>query len=398
MEIEEIVSLVDSEELYTHILNVEGVKHPIDAPDKMEEVADYILSKFNEFGLSTNEQWFRVDGFDYDFRNIEGILSSGDGPELVIVSHYDTVAKCPGANDNGSAIAAMLECARILAELQWNGSARFISFCLEELNPARLSSIREVAMKHGIRDSTLRFSTWNDAKIMKSFDRIFYSFLRAGFDYDKAIEETIQKLQDSLTAEQLSYFQYYGELTQGLTATNWPGKTGLVGSNAWVENAVSKGISLLGVICMDTMGYASNEEYSQRFPKEMDADMFDLYKVDEDIRIGNFIAAIGDKNSESLTRSFCKQCKRDSIDLPYACLQEDFDYEQCAHFMRDLLRSDHAPFWRENIPGIFLTDSGNFRFPYYHTPADTIDKIDFDFLSKVCKAVLGTIVELATTP
>jgi aminopeptidase-like protein len=126
--------------------------------------------------------------------------------------------------------------------------------------------------------------------------------------------------------------------------------------------------------------------------------MFDLYKVDEDIKVGNFIAAIGDKNSESLTQSFRNQCKRESIDLPYACLQEEFDYEQCAQYMRDLLRSDHAPFWRENIPGMFLTDTGNFRFPYYHTSADTIDKMDFDFLAKVCKAVLGTIVDLATTP
>jgi aminopeptidase-like protein len=148
---------------------------------------------------------------------------------------------------------------------------------------------------------------------------------------------------------------------------------------------------------MDTIGYASNEECSQRFPKEMDSDMFDLYKVDEEIRIGNFIVAIGDKHSESLTQSFREQCKRESINLPYACLQEDFNYEQCAHFMRDLLRSDHAPFWRENIPGIFLTDSGNFRFPYYHTPADTIDKMDFDFLTKVCKAVLGTIIDVTST-
>jgi aminopeptidase-like protein len=185
-------------------------------------------------------------------------------------------------------------------------------------------------------------------------------------------------------------------LNKGITATNWPGKTGLIGSNAWVEMAISEGRTILGVICMDTIGYASNEKYSQIFPKEMDADMFDLHKVNEEIQIGNFITAIGDKNSELLTQSFCKQCKRDSIDLPYACLQEDFDYDQCAHFMRELLRSDHAPFWRENIPGMFLTDTGNFRYNYYHTSADTIDKMDFDFFTKVTKAVLGTIVDIAS--
>jgi Zn-dependent M28 family amino/carboxypeptidase len=62
--------------------------------------------------------------------------------------------------------------------------------------------------------------------------------------------------------------------------------------------------------------------------------------------------------------------------------------------MRDLLRSDHAPFWRQGIPGVFLTDTAEFRYPYYHTPADLIDKVDFDFLAKMCKAIVATITSL----
>jgi hypothetical protein len=397
LDIEAIVSLVNSEELYTHILNVEGEKHPIDSLDRMEEAADYILSKFKEYGLSTNEQWFRVDGFDYNFRNIEGILSSGSSPELIIVSHYDTVAKSPGANDNGSGIAVMLECARVLSQANWKGNARFVSFCLEELNPARIIRIREMALKYGIRDSHRRFKTWYNGKMIRTFDKTFRGLFRYGNEIDRAFTTAMNKLKDEFTPSQISYLREYESLFEGITVMNWPGKTALMGSDVWVQKSIKEGKQLLGVICLDTVGYASNEEYSQKFPKEMDPDMFDLYKADKEIRIGNFIAVIGDKNSETITKSFLKQCKCDLIDLPFACLQEAFDYEQCAHFMSDLLRSDHAPFWRENIPGMFLTDSAEFRYPYYHTSADTIDKMDFDFLTKICKAVLGTIVDLATT-
>jgi len=62
---------------------------------------------------------------------------------------------------------------------------------------------------------------------------------------------------------------------------------------------------------------------------------------------------------------------------------------------RDLLRSDHAPFWREGIPGLMVTDTANFRYPFYHTQADTIDKLDFNFMTKACKATIATAIDYA---
>ena len=78
-----------------------------------------------------------------------------------------------------------------------------------------------------------------------------------------------------------------------------------------------------------------------------------------------------------------------AVQLPYACLQVDITYEEVARGMPDLLGADHAHFWMENIPALLLTDGANFRYPYYHIHADTIDELDFDFLAKICRAVVA---------
>ena len=109
------------------------------------------------------------------------------------------------------------------------------------------------------------------------------------------------------------------------------------------------------------------------------------------------MAIVGDQNSAKLAASFCLQCQRDSVNLPYTCLQGEFSFNQIAHFMRDLLRSDHAPFWRAEIPALMLTDTAEFRNPYYHTPADKINTLDFDFMLKVCKATIATTIDLASS-
>jgi len=47
------------------------------------------------------------------------------------------------------------------------------------------------------------------------------------------------------------------------------------------------------------------------------------------------------------------------------------------------------------MPALFMTDTADFRYSYYHTEADTIDKLDFSFITKVCKATVTTVMHLA---
>jgi Zn-dependent M28 family amino/carboxypeptidase len=55
-------------------------------------------------------------------------------PPLLIGAHYDTIAGSPGADDNASGLAVMLEAAEQLAQVQLARPVYFIGFCLEEWN------------------------------------------------------------------------------------------------------------------------------------------------------------------------------------------------------------------------------------------------------------------------
>ena len=102
------------------------------------------------------------------FRNVEGIINGGQSGEVLITSHYDTVRNSPGADDNASAVAAMLEAARILAASRTNRAFRFVSFTLEEGNPAFEKQELDLAIQLGVLDNEYRFSSAHSRQIYQS--------------------------------------------------------------------------------------------------------------------------------------------------------------------------------------------------------------------------------------
>lgn len=96
------------------------------------EAASYIERTFTELGYTSYDEPFESRG--QPVRNIVAEKRGGSAAaEIVLVgAHYDSVPGSPGANDNGSGVAALLELARLLADQTLPCRVRFVAFVNEE--------------------------------------------------------------------------------------------------------------------------------------------------------------------------------------------------------------------------------------------------------------------------
>jgi hypothetical protein len=100
---------------------------------KLNKAADDIERAFRSCGYTVSRQPFAYQGNTY-----YNVIAEARGmdPEqkeiLVIGAHYDTAAGTPGADDNASGVAGLLELARLAAQKPLPRTVRFVAFCLEE--------------------------------------------------------------------------------------------------------------------------------------------------------------------------------------------------------------------------------------------------------------------------
>jgi Zn-dependent M28 family amino/carboxypeptidase len=101
----------------------------------LEKAASYIENEFKKLqNLEVSIQKFEVRGQTY--KNIVAILKGKHTKRMVIGAHYDVCGEQAGADDNASAVAGMLETARLLSKLHQhsmpNYTLEFVAYCLEE--------------------------------------------------------------------------------------------------------------------------------------------------------------------------------------------------------------------------------------------------------------------------
>jgi Zn-dependent M28 family amino/carboxypeptidase len=101
-------------------------------PQSMAAAAGYIRTAFEAAGYVVNVQSFASRGVNVS--NLEVVLpGNGAADEIIVVgAHYDSVADSPGADDNASGVAALLELARLLAGTTLPRTVRFVAFANEE--------------------------------------------------------------------------------------------------------------------------------------------------------------------------------------------------------------------------------------------------------------------------
>ena len=123
---------VSPELIWGHLHQLVGIRHPDTHPSGLEKALGYLGETFTRYGLQIREEVFDPLGLRYP--NLIGVLPGKDpaAEVLIIGAHYDTVAVSPGADDNASGLAVMLETARVLSGLSPRFEVEFVGFSMEE--------------------------------------------------------------------------------------------------------------------------------------------------------------------------------------------------------------------------------------------------------------------------
>jgi Zn-dependent M28 family amino/carboxypeptidase len=256
---------------------------------ELNAAADFIENSFSRAGLHPRRDSYELRG--QSCHNIEAEIPGARPDILLIGAHYDSVFGSPGANDNGSGVAATLALARRFAGRKTEHTLRFVTFVNEE-PPYFLS--------------------------------------------------------------------------------------GEMGSLVYARRCKEHGDRIGAMISLETIGYFSDAPNSQVYPSRVLGAFYP--------NIGNFIGFVANVHSRPLLRRvialFRKHAKipSEGAALPW--------------FIPGVSWSDQWSFWKQGYPGIMVTDTAPFRYPYYHSANDTPDKLDYDRFTLVVSGMEKVIQEL----
>ena len=130
-----IISQVSTERLKDYVRKIEGLRHGWENYNELEKRAGYIADTFGSFGCIIAQQEFLFHKRTY--RNIIATKEGNGGAKdrILLGAHYDAAWGSPGADDNASGVAVMLEAADILSRQHLGRTVEFVAFTLEEPQP-----------------------------------------------------------------------------------------------------------------------------------------------------------------------------------------------------------------------------------------------------------------------
>ncbi|MBI4249455.1 MAG: M20/M25/M40 family metallo-hydrolase [Elusimicrobia bacterium] len=252
---------------------------------------DYVAAAFKRNGYGVSPQSYILNG-----RGYENLIAEARGTEkpqeiVVIGAHYDSVAGSPGADDNASGAAVLLELSAALKDLRPKKTVRFIAFVNEEP-------------------------------------------------------------------------PYY--------------RTGAMGSRWYVRSVKEKGENVAAMLSLEMLGCFSDAPKSQKYPPLLRW----FYPS-----TGNFIAFVGNFASRALVAESVKAFEASSP-LP---VQSIAAFE----FIPGVGWSDHESFWRAGYHALMVTDTAFNRYAFYHTAADTPEKLDYARMAQAVEGLKGVLLRLA---
>jgi Zn-dependent M28 family amino/carboxypeptidase len=123
----------DRARLERDVRRLSVVRHAEADPEALARAADYIAVELGATGLRVERQLFQWKG-----REFHNVVATRDGTDLsrpwvVVGAHFDSTPHTPGADDNASGVAAMLEIARLLEAFVPAATVQYVGFNLEEI-------------------------------------------------------------------------------------------------------------------------------------------------------------------------------------------------------------------------------------------------------------------------
>jgi Zn-dependent M28 family amino/carboxypeptidase len=148
-----------------------------------------------------------------------------------------------------------------------------------------------------------------------------------------------------------------------------------MGSRVYAKTARRQAEKIDAMICLEMVGYACREPGCQHYPFPL---MFMNYPKE-----GNFIGIVNNFKSRGFAGNLAAQFQKNR-QLPVVRLTVPFN----GWVLPAVRLSDHASFWDRGFRAVMVTDSAFFRNPHYHTAADTMDRLDFNFMAELVKSLL----------
>ena len=123
---------VDPSRLEAHVRKLSIEMGPRDElhPENLDHVAAYIKNEFSQTGAFVSEQLYRINGKSY--RNVIADFGPETEERIIVGAHYDTAGPFPGADDNASGVAGLIELARLLKPQELKVRVELVAFSTEE--------------------------------------------------------------------------------------------------------------------------------------------------------------------------------------------------------------------------------------------------------------------------
>lgn len=170
---------VDPARLEAHVKKLSVDLHPrsFEQFDHLEGAARYILAELKAAGASVTVQTVTVQ--DASYKNIIARFGPAQGPVMVIGAHYDSYGNVhvpsntpdshtPGADDNASGVAGLLELARLLGKKPQSRPIELVAFTLEEPPNFRSENMGSVWHARSLK------AAGRDVRLMLSLEMIGY--------------------------------------------------------------------------------------------------------------------------------------------------------------------------------------------------------------------------------